>query len=279
MIRTVIKYTDNKILCNDAEVFEISKQLFPGVYEIELNNYGQFDHFRALKTPKIFDLMPSCELNNLQEYVDKFLSPEYASLCKTAGIQKRTGILLYGEAGIGKSNYTNYIIDKCIKEHEACVFNIDHINKFHALIPKIKELRDIQNTLFIVVFEELDELFKASSSAEGALKNFMDGINSIDNVLFIATTNYLDTIPKSLTNRPSRFKKVLEIKASDNVELMKEWLSKTYKVFIPDITKEECELMHEKCFNKTIDEIKHTLLDYKMDIHDVNKKPKMGFRK
>ena len=279
MIRTVIKYTDNKILCNDVEVFEISKQLFPGMYEIELNNYGHFDHFKALKTPKVFDLMPSDELSNLQEYVHKFLSKEYQNLCTTAGVLKKTGMLLYGEAGIGKSNYTNYIIDKCIKEHEACVFNIDNINKLHVLIPKIKELRDIQNTLFLVVFEELDELFRASSTTEEVLKNFMDGINSVDNILFIATTNYVDNIPKSLINRPSRFKKVLEIKASDNVELMKEWLSKTYKVFIPDITKEECELMHEKCLNKTIDEIKHTLLDYKMDIHDIVKKPKLGFKR
>jgi len=279
MIRTVIKYTDNKILCNDAEVFEISKELFPGMYEIELNNYGHFDHFKALKTPNVFDLMPSDELDNLQEYINKFLSTEYQALCSTAGVLKKSGLLLYGEAGIGKSNYINFIINKCIKEHKACVFNIDNISKLHVLIPKIKELRDIQNTLFVVVFEEIDELFKASSTAEGHLKNFMDGINSVDNILFIATTNYIEQIPKSLKNRPSRFKKVLEIKASENIEEMKEWLSKTYKVFIPDITAEECELMHERCINKTIDEIKHTLLDYKMDIHDVVKKKKLGFNR
>lgn len=97
MIRTVIKYTDNKILLNDAEVFETSKELFPGMYDLELDKYNDFANFIALKEPSVFDLMPSNELINVEEYVNKFLSDEYYNICKKSNVLIKSGILLYGK--------------------------------------------------------------------------------------------------------------------------------------------------------------------------------------
>lgn len=281
MIRTVIKYTDNKILLNDAEVFETSKNLFPGMYDIEYDEFGRFKNFLSLKKPKSFPLMPSTELDNIQDYITKFLSVEHKELCKKANILVKGGILLYGEPGIGKSNYTNYLICKAIEERGACVFNIDSYTKLVTVVGKVKELREIQNNLFVVVLEEIDELLKPSYPTEAVLKNFMDGINSVDNLLFVSSTNYLDNIPESLTKRPSRFKKVLEIKAVDDVDKMKVWLKETYRGFIADLSDEDCERLHDKCLNKTIDEIKHILIDYKMDITSIpiGGRKKLGFKK
>ena len=139
MIRTVIKYTDNKILLNDAEVFETSKSLFPGVYDIELDRYGDFANFIALREPNVFDLMPSNELHNIEEYIDKFLSDKYYEICKKANILLKSGILLYGKQGIGKSNYINWLIKKTIKEKKACIFNFNTFYKLNVTIKKIKE--------------------------------------------------------------------------------------------------------------------------------------------
>lgn len=276
MIRTVIKYTDNKILLNDAEVFETSKELFSGMYDLELDKYQDFANFIALKEPNVFDLMPSNELINVEEYINKFLSDEYYNICKKSNILIKSGILLYGKQGIGKSNYINWLIKKVIKEKKACVFNINSYLKLHRVIPKIKELRQLQNNLFVIVLEEMDEII-SKDGAESVLKNFMDGIDSIENCLFIASTNYIELIPKSLTERPSRFKKVLEIKQSENTELVKKWLEKTYNCFIDDLTEKDYEHLHEKCLNKTIDEIKHILIDYKMEITTLQKPRKLGF--
>src|SRR6185437_9628594 len=150
MIRTVIKHTDNKIFLNDAEVFETSKTLFPGMYDIEFDEYHRFKNFKNIKVPKVYPLMPSTELKNIEDYIEKFLSIEYGELCTKANILIKSGILLYGEAGIGKSNYINYLINKAVNEKQACIFNIDTTLKLSSLIPKIKDLREIQDTLFVI---------------------------------------------------------------------------------------------------------------------------------
>ena len=146
-----------------------------------------------------------------------------------------------------------------------------------AIIPKIKELREIQDNLFVVVLEEIDELF-AHNGLEATLKNFMDGVNSVDKLLFLSSTNYLEKIPKSISERPSRFKKVVHIKPTEDIIKMKEWLEITYKGFIDDLSREDCEKLHDLCLNKTIDEIKHALIDYKLNIVSLKKKKKMGFK-
>jgi len=280
MIRTIIKYKDNKILLDENDVFEISNKLFPGFYDIEFNEYNRFKNFIQLNIPKVYPLMPSTELNNIQDYIKIFLSEDYENLCKITNILRKSGILLYGKPGIGKSNYFNYIIDEAIKQNNACVFNINSELKLRTIGDKLRELRLIQKELFIVVLEEMDELFN-NSSCEAVIKNLMDGVDSVENTLFLASTNYIDKIPKTLTDRPSRFKKVLEIKQSDNIEEVKKWLELIYKLFIPTIESQEIENLHELCINKSIDEIKNNLIDYKSGIIKINSSihRSIGFKK
>lgn len=277
MIRTIIKYKDNKILLDDAEVFEIHNKMPPGIYDIEFDQYNQFKNFLEMKLPKVFPLMPSDELSNIQDYTTTFLSDEYKEFCKNTKIHRKTGILLYGLPGIGKSNYFSHIMKNALENNNAVIFNINSFLKLSKIGEQLQKLRNIQDELFIVLLEEIDELF-TMNSAEGILKNLMDGIDSINNILFLASTNYIESVPKSLKERPSRFKKVLNIEQSSDTEKVKEWLTKTYKIFIPDIKENECEDLHEKCLNKSIDEIKHILIDYKMGITKVEKKRKIGFK-
>lgn len=279
MVRTIIKYKDNKILLDENDVFEVSNKLFPGFYDIEFNEYNRFKNFIQLNIPRVYPLMPSTELKNIQDYINIFLSEDYENLCKITNILRKSGILLYGKPGIGKSNYFNYIIDKSIKTNNACVFNINSELKLKTIGDKLRELRLIQSELFIVVLEEMDELLN-NNSCEAVIKNLMDGVDSVENTLFLASTNYIDKIPKTLTDRPSRFKKVLEIKQSENIEEVKKWLELTYKLFIPNIETVEIENLHELCINKSIDEIKNNLIDYKSGIVKINSTPyrPIGFK-
>ncbi len=51
---------------------------------------------------------------------------------------------------------------------------------------------------------------------ESEILNVLDGVNSIENVVFLATTNYPDKLLGRVTNRPSRFDRVFEIKPPSN---------------------------------------------------------------
>lgn len=279
MIRSLIRNSDNRVITSPDEALEISKKCLPGIYDIQLNRHGEFECLIKKDFPKIFTLMPSKEFDNLQSYLEIFLSENYLKLCKTAGIIRKTGILLHGKPGMGKSNFVNSISVNSVVTNNACVFNIDNYQKLKQFIPVIKEFRLIQDELFIIILEEIDEILEACPGMEGVIKNFLDGINSVENTLVIGTTNYIDKIPKSLIERPSRFKKVIKIEQSEETEKVKDWLAVTYKLFMPDIEQKEIEDLHDMCINKSIDEIKNKLIDYRMGITQLETSSKLGFKK
>jgi hypothetical protein len=62
-------------------------------------------------------------------------------------------------------------------------------------------------TLIMVIFEELDVLIK---DYESDLLNLLDGEIQRNNVIYLATTNFIKKIPNRL-KRPGRFSTVLEV--------------------------------------------------------------------
>jgi len=277
MIRTIINYTDNKVMLNDAEVFDTFKTLQPNFYTLEYDIHRQFKNFKKNEMPKVFSLMPCDEFNNLDDYINTFLSKDYEDLCLKTNMLYKSGVLLYGKPGYGKSNFVNYIISKTIKNKNACVFSLNTILDIENIMNLSKDLRLLQNNLFVFIFEELDQIIRDSSYAEGLLKNFMDGINSINNCLFIGTTNYIDNIPKALCERPYRFRKSYKIEASSNLEENKKWIKEIITKFNSNLSEKESEDLCEKCLNKSIDEIKHTIIDFCLNIKDININKKLGF--
>lgn len=61
----------------------------------------------------------------------------------------------------------------------------------------------------ICIFEDLDILINAYGDSE--FLKLLDGEYKVDNVVYIATTNYLNQIHKRIRSRPSRFDEVIEI--------------------------------------------------------------------
>ncbi len=51
----------------------------------------------------------------------------------------------------------------------------------------------------------------ASKEVETLLINVLDGIEQMDNVIYLATTNYTEKLPPRLLNRPNRFDRRIEI--------------------------------------------------------------------
>jgi SpoVK/Ycf46/Vps4 family AAA+-type ATPase len=73
-------------------------------------------------------------------------------------------------------------------------------------ISGVRKFREIQPTTpMVVLMEDIDSIIEDNSESE--VLNVLDGVNQIDKVVFLATTNYPEKLGDRIVNRPSRFDK------------------------------------------------------------------------
>jgi len=99
-----------------------------------------------------------------------------------------------------------------------------------------KMIRDIQDNPIIFIADEFE---RYAVDYESEMKNFLDGNESINNMLFLAATNYIDRIPDTLKERPPRFRIVEEVVGIKDKAVMKEILMETSEKLQPSLMTEK----------------------------------------
>jgi len=146
------------------------------------------------------------------------------------GLTYKRGVLMYGSPGCGKSHIIQLIVKHLIEKESGVVFRIEtpedvqfYSNFMHSTFKVVERNRKI-----VTIIEDIDGLFNAGKATETLLLNILDGMNQMDNIVYLATTNFPEELGERIINRPSRFDKRYEI-TLPNDEVRKYYFEKTLK--------------------------------------------------
>jgi Cdc6-like AAA superfamily ATPase len=125
---------------------------------------------------------------------------------KEYGFAFKRGILLHGKAGSGKSCIINLCVKYIISELQGVVIPLNNQGDLELYAKAIPEtFRVIEKERPIVIILEDIEGLCSSPSSETQLLNVLDGLDQLENVVYLATTNYIEHLKERIINRPSRF--------------------------------------------------------------------------
>ncbi len=194
--------TFSKWNTSDGNIFTpahvCSDELPSGLYEIKASqSIGIYFSRINISTESILKL-PDSNSEKVVKGIADFWDQE--EVFKKYQLTYKRGILLWGPPGSGKTCTIKLIIDDVIKRGGIAL-------KFcnpELFSEGIKILRDIQpDTPIVVIMEDLDTTVETYD--ESMIINILDGVDRIDKVIFLATTNYPEKLGQRIINRPSRF--------------------------------------------------------------------------
>ncbi len=159
---------------------------------------------------------------------------------KAKGVSIPKGVILFGEPGNGKSLLIKEII-RCV-EAPVFVFQGEQINVVEGICETFKKAREAGHA--IIVFDELDLLINKERRVVRALQENLDGVESDDDILVLAATNYMRDIPDPLL-RHGRLEKLIKIPyptGEEALELLKKHFKEFNLEFPKDFDEEEVAL-------------------------------------
>lgn len=149
----------------------------------------------------------------------KYILPEQAvsfvETCKkvASGELDKTGIILCGAPGNGKSSFVKYLAYNL--QMDLLAINVETEMQNNQILSLFRDMLNRERPC-IVLFEDFDNLFNGRKAVNPAAKYTFDAIlNGLDgayfqhtNTIFIMTTNHLDRIDWAL-RRPGRFDQIV----------------------------------------------------------------------
>lgn len=200
------KHDNDYFFAKPTEKFQ---KLPPGIYTLQMSRGGEVYLSPMSAMTDTLIRLPSFTSEKVILEVDKFWSPATKAKFDKRKLVYKRGIILHGLPGVGKSACVSQIMEAEVKAGGIVFFGPPPKMLTHA----VKCIREIQGDIrCLVVWEEFDGLIAGDESSYLSL---LDGEMQIDNVVYLATTNYLDRIPNRFKKRPSRFAGVIEIPLPD----------------------------------------------------------------
>lgn len=135
-------------------------------------------------------------------------------------IKGGNGIILHGDPGVGKSLICSAVAKEANKTG---ITTITITNQ-----PQFEFLIEVINIFFdkcIIFLEDIDSIAESrmhGNTQISSLLQFINGIGSMkSDVVFVATTNFLDLLDNAIKNRPVRFNRIIKLELPNEPLLKK----------------------------------------------------------
>lgn len=162
--------------------------------------------------------------NEITAHIDSFFNNR--EIYRKRNITFKTGILLYGEPGTGKTSLANALASKY-----GLNIVLVSMTTFDKLdVQTLTSCFNADDLTYLCLLEDIDTLYNINREDEAADKDdkkvinkllqFLDSNTSPDNVIFVATTNYIDKLDDALL-REGRFGKKFYIGPITEAEAIK----------------------------------------------------------
>lgn len=234
-------------------------KLEPGYYSIR-NSQSLGLHFikDKISLNKLYRL-PNEATDTILNDINKFWSLK-DTYKKYERVYKRN-YLIYSAPGTGKTSLINIMCQDLIEKYNGIIFSIGSEFELELFIDAIKKVRTIEpDTKIITIIEDIDSFCSVKNgSLNTLLLNILDGNYKTDNLVIIATTNYIEKLEERYVNRPSRFDRVVEFPLP-NDESRRIFIEKT--VSEDDISKIDINEWVKRTKGFSIDHINELILLY-----------------
>jgi hypothetical protein len=176
----------------------------PGQYTIDVNDHiGIFFRKEDINLDELM-ILPDSRSAEVIDEIQRFWTLE-AKFREFRFLWKR-GVMLWGPPGSGKTSTLQLISKNIVDAGGVSIYitNPDLASRGLKLLRPVEPKRPV-----VVMVEDIDAIVEEYGEAD--LLALMDGELQIDNVVFVATTNYPERLDKRFVNRPSRFDIVKKI--------------------------------------------------------------------
>lgn len=166
-----------------------------GIGHLAVNHDGLYD---------LGDPNQAAIMRNLDQFLER------RDRYEKYGLVYKRGVLMHGIPGAGKTVMIGQIMERIVGMGGIALFADSGIGATKIAVDMIKAVQP--NDLLVVLIEDIDN-YCDDEDDERTLLEMLDGNTQSNNIVYIATTNNLGSIPDRIKSRPSRFDVLAEIKA------------------------------------------------------------------
>lgn len=169
-----------------------------GVYRCQMTDSGPVLVKQSIETDNLLELPDDSSSAIIEEFQAFWkLGHEF----RKRGFLCKRGFMLWGPPGSGKTSCLHILIKRLADELNGVTLVLDAP---HLASAGLQMLRHIEpKRPLIAIMEDLDALVE--KFGENEYLALLDGEAQVDNVVFLATTNYPERLDPRFVDRPSRF--------------------------------------------------------------------------